>query len=571
MNNTIQPQLSFATKIVNRLIGERDWSAQEVSHLLFGIPLFSSSRQVITFDCRPEQDIGTIVDLDDDNPSNAGKPILQKYKERRNEYADTTLLKFLRSFEHGSRKVHKPRPKSKDRVIVYQPRYKPQANHPDYLDFCRTKIVLHHPWREYPCLPWNGCESWSAAFEHCNSHCQPHPSDHLEPLDVETPTDEFDHEAPPDEDEHDPMALLAGETTHRNPAARHEDPDNLGERTDDWRYYWEAHVNTYRDVGQADMPDIHAGVHWWRRARELLPAPGQVSWLSQHIVNSLAADQRLIYDKVMNHFRYGGRQLLLNVDGRAGTGKSFIIQVLSAHLSALSECNDTILRCAPTGAASFGISGSTVHSLLKLPVNRPLDSLRPAQAQSIQARLARTKYLIIDEKSMVSLKTLAHIDFRLQEAFANRERFGGLSIILFGDFWQLPPVKDKAMYHSAVPVAVAQAALRQQLPPLPISSQDHAPRLGTENQAPVTLRNHLSFDDERGVSLYSAFDESIELTVQQRQDPSQVDFTSALEGLRNSTITRANWETLTSRCQVCISFSSTVIPLRQNSFLNNSR
>jgi hypothetical protein len=96
----MQPQLSFATKIVNRLIGERDWSSQEVSHLLFGIPLFSGSRQVITFDSRPEDSIGTIVDLDGD--ANPGKRILQKYRERRVEYADTPLLEFLLTFEHGS-------------------------------------------------------------------------------------------------------------------------------------------------------------------------------------------------------------------------------------------------------------------------------------------------------------------------------------------------------------------------------------------------------------------------------------------------------------------------------------
>lgn len=535
--------------MVNRLIGERDWSAQEVSHLLFGIPLFSSSRQVITFDCRPEQDIGTIVDFEQEH-ANPGKPILQKYKERRNEYSDATLLTFLRSFEHGSRKVHKPRPHSKDRVVVYQPHYKSNANHPDYPDFCRMKLVLHHPWREYPSLPWNGCDTWPAAFEHCKSHCQGHALDHLEPLDVPVPTDEFDYEAPLDEDEHDPMALLAGETARGNPAERNEDPDDLGRRTKDWRRYWEHHVNTYRGVGFDDMPDIHAGQHWWQRAREIAPIQGQVSLLSQEVVDGLAAEQRLIYDKVMNHFHNGGRQLLLNVDGRAGTGKSFIIKVLSAHLTSLSGCEDTILRCAPTGAASFGIFGSTVHSLLQLPVNKPLDPLRPGQAQSIQTRLSRTKYLIIDEKSMISLKTLTHIDFRLQEAFANDTRFGGLSILLFGDFWQLPPVNAKAMYYSAVPGANARPAIPPVAHPLPISSQSHTPRLETESRPRVPARPRLQFDEGLAVELYRAFDESIELTVQQRQDPNQVDFASALEGLRNSTVTRANWATLTSRCQV---------------------
>lgn len=390
---------------------------------------------MITFDSRPEDSIGTIIDLEED--ANPGKPILQKYRERRVEYADTPLLEFLLTFEHGSRKVHKPRPRSKPRVIVYQPQYKAQPTHSDYEDFCRTKIALHHPWREYPTLPWSGCSTWSTALQYCNAYCPAHAPDWMEPLKADPAPEEFENEQPSNEDEHDPMAQLAGETAFRNPAARHEDPDNLGDRTDDWRYCWDTHVNTYRGVGAEPlgMPDIHAGLNWWQRARELFPSNDEVNWFSQNTINLLAPEQRLIYDKVVDHFRGNLlRPLLLNIDGRAGTGKSFIIQVLSARLAVLSGHYDTILRCAPTGAASFGISGSTVHSLLNLPINRPIESLGNARAQFIQSRLARTKYLIIDEKSMISLKTLSHIDFRLQQAFGNRLAFGGISILLFGDF-----------------------------------------------------------------------------------------------------------------------------------------
>jgi hypothetical protein len=231
----------------------------------------------------------------------------------------------------------------------------------------------------YPSLPWQSCATWAAAFVHCKEHCQPlHPSDFFEPADLEPPLDDFVAEEHPDKDEHDPMALLAGETTLRNPAARYEDPDNLGDRTDDWTYDWSLHVDTYR--GNSDpMPDVHAGIHWWSRARELHPSYAQIRLLSQQTVQSLAPEQRLIFDLVMNHFTSGNLSpLLLSIDGRAGTGKSFIIQVLSAQLSLASHSDETILRSAPTGAASFGIGGSTVDSLLKLPINKPIEPLGAA-------------------------------------------------------------------------------------------------------------------------------------------------------------------------------------------------
>ena len=56
--------------------------------------------------------------------------------------------------------------------------------------------------------------------------------------------------------------------------------------------------------------------------------------------------------------------------------------------------------------------------------------------------------MIIDEKGMIGLGRLAQIDSRLKEirpAHADMA-FGGLSMLLAGDFRQLPPVGDLALY-----------------------------------------------------------------------------------------------------------------------------
>lgn len=163
-----QPALSFATKIINRFIGERDWSAQEVSHILFGVPLHSGSRQVLHFDCRPENELAQIMEFDaDGNEQLSGKPILEKYKERRADYESATLFEFLSTFEHAARSVHKPRSNARARAIVYQPQYSHLPTHQDYEQYCRLKIVLHHPWRLYPNLPWRGQYTWALAFLAC--------------------------------------------------------------------------------------------------------------------------------------------------------------------------------------------------------------------------------------------------------------------------------------------------------------------------------------------------------------------------------------------------------------------
>ena len=64
-------------------------------------------------------------------------------------------------------------------------------------------------------------------------------------------------------------------------------------------------------------------------------------------------------------------QLLLNVDGVAGSGKTYTLLKLCARLQELaSEAGkqNPVFRAAPTGIAAFNIAGKTLHSLLRLPV-----------------------------------------------------------------------------------------------------------------------------------------------------------------------------------------------------------
>ncbi|KAM4060881.1 PIF1-like helicase [Hirsutella rhossiliensis] len=144
-------------------------------------------------------------------------------------------------------------------------------------------------------------------------------------------------------------------------------------------------------------------------------------------------DQRLVYDTVMDHFlTQHASQLLLHVDGGGGTGKSYLINILSAHLQAAAGGRGTpVWRAAPTGVAGNQISGTTLHSLLHLPINKDFKPLLAIDKAQLQKKLKDVKYLIIDEKSMLGLRQLSWIDDRLREAFPNRneEFFGGLNIL----------------------------------------------------------------------------------------------------------------------------------------------
>ena len=56
----------------------------------------------------------------------------------------------------------------------------------------------------------------------------------------------------------------------------------------------------------------------------------------------------------------------------------------------------------------------------------------------VGTRSAR-RYLFLDEVSMISNEILNWINMRLQQVFQTIEAFGGLSVVCFGDFYQLAP------------------------------------------------------------------------------------------------------------------------------------
>ena len=143
--------------------------------------------------------------------------------------------------------------------------------------------------------------------------------------------------------------------------------------------------------------------------------------------------------------------IYLNISGRAGCGKTYFLNCVS-HYATKKGGSNFLLKAAPTGTAAFLIRGNTLHSTFKLPLQVSTKKDLPDLSQEILAELQgifqNCKILVIDEKSMVGLYMMYQIDKRLKEIKSNNSHlpFGGLSVIIMGDFAQLPPVGDKPMF-----------------------------------------------------------------------------------------------------------------------------
>jgi len=126
--------------------------------------------------------------------------------------------------------------------------------------------------------------------------------------------------------------------------------------------------------------------------------------------------------------------------GEPGSGKTHTV---NRYVAWLRDAGIEPSITASTGIAATHIGGMTVHAwsgigICSLLTAYDIDHI--AQNERVSRRLRRAKILIIDEVSMLSGGTLSMVDIITREIRDKDEPFGGLTVILVGDFFQLPPV-----------------------------------------------------------------------------------------------------------------------------------
>jgi len=133
-----------------------------------------------------------------------------------------------------------------------------------------------------------------------------------------------------------------------------------------------------------------------------------------------------------------GRNVYLT--GPAGSGKTHL---LNTYIDFLKENGVGIGVTASTGIAATHMNGVTIHSWAGIGIKDDLDEWEMdslLQKQYLAKRFENTKVLIIDEVSMLHHYRLDLID-RVCRGFKQNELpFGGMQVILSGDFFQLPPI-----------------------------------------------------------------------------------------------------------------------------------
>ncbi|KAM4062398.1 PIF1-like helicase [Hirsutella rhossiliensis] len=95
------PLVSFTSKLLNQLVAERDYSKQEVSHLLLGLPLQEGSRTCLYVDCRHPDRHSRSLRIDGGEVDEAPN-VYEKYGRRPEALKDLTFVSFLKHWNFRS-------------------------------------------------------------------------------------------------------------------------------------------------------------------------------------------------------------------------------------------------------------------------------------------------------------------------------------------------------------------------------------------------------------------------------------------------------------------------------------
>jgi ATP-dependent DNA helicase PIF1 len=130
------------------------------------------------------------------------------------------------------------------------------------------------------------------------------------------------------------------------------------------------------------------------------------------------------------------------ITGPAGSGKSML---LTKAIKALEEQGMQVAVLAPTGIAAVHVGGTTVHSWSGCGVPSLTRDFRKMWGRKDVIR--ETDVIVLDEVSMMSGELLDRIEEMVSNIRNNEDGmympFGGIQLILCGDFLQLPPVSEE--------------------------------------------------------------------------------------------------------------------------------
>ncbi|KAG5545929.1 hypothetical protein RHGRI_018181 [Rhododendron griersonianum] len=174
-------------------------------------------------------------------------------------------------------------------------------------------------------------------------------------------------------------------------------------------------------------------------------------------IERLNNGQRAAYDAITSSiFENKGTTFFLH--GGAGTGKTFLYNTIAVKCRSLGHI---VVTVASSGIASLLLlGGRTAHSTFRIPLDVLENSVCGFSKNSLQAELFReTKLIIWDEVAMQHKYCVEAVDRSLRDICDNEKPFGGITVVLGGDFRQVLPVVPKGVREQIVNASLRRSEL----------------------------------------------------------------------------------------------------------------
>jgi ATP-dependent DNA helicase PIF1 len=139
-----------------------------------------------------------------------------------------------------------------------------------------------------------------------------------------------------------------------------------------------------------------------------------------------------------------GKNIFLT--GPGGVGKTLLIKTFADWVKTkkFPLKKNPVAITSTTGASALLLEGTTLHSFAGIGLGKGTveEMFEKISGKFFQKRRwMQTKVLIIDEISMLDPEILTKVEHIARLIKRNEKVFGGIQVILSGDFCQLPPVK----------------------------------------------------------------------------------------------------------------------------------
>src|SRR6266850_2920657 len=218
----------------------------------------------------------------------------------------------------------------------------------------------------------------------------------------------------------------------------------------------------------ADIPSMPTSVIAWEEIRGNPLLAQQLNYdrqdqqcNAQQLCQQFNAQQASSFQEILAAIRDSSGQCFF-LQGAGGCGKTFVYRAISHHLRAEGK---VVICVASSGiAATLLDGGTTAHYRFKIPIKLHEQSSCAISRRCQEAELLRNTYLIIwDEALMLHRHAFEAVDHCLRDIRAVDRLFGGITVVLGGDYQQILPVILRGSQADIVSASLFNSSIWPQL------------------------------------------------------------------------------------------------------------